>query len=263
MSECLESLLEDDDLEYDHLPRDYGKYRNRTQRVREFCNGLNASFAKFIDDVIDKFDEKMVDRAVLAMVAKIRLDQIRLQKAVGSAFDDIKRCADYHGLFKPDDKDNPTKRVLSICKHKQAAFVLKWFIHFLPACVPPEVNERLEQYRQDWAAKSKNTSQAITEETDPNLVAAIDLLRHISQINEIFIFETVFVEIMGLPRKYVDLFQAHELRDLIYVFTFRASRWQGVDLSLLFHWIQEALTGRERENLRAEADIYLFGKKTG
>lgn len=220
-----------DQIDYDEYTRDYGDYTESS--IKKFIRMFICLLGRHREDMSVTY--KQIDE--MELVKGVYIDVARLQRVIVSAFDDIKRCADYHKLFEADDVSKIL--TISICEHKIAGFFTKWFMTFSPIIVPPDTMKAFERLCDKFEA----------EPDDERKKNVFQLRKWLNHINEYFIFWVAFVTIMKIPMQYISFLGREERRDLLYLLTFRTGRLQGVDLSLIFHWVQQALSERPSKSV--------------
>jgi|GEM_PF-4423850 len=213
--------------------RKYGEFYESPKNITTFNSNITDLFYNYFLKNHCKTYGKHIPKtigAVPKVFLTIYIDKPQLTKVAVSAFHDIQRCANYHNLF-----DKGTGEI-SICPHKKAGYIAKWFVAFSPIIVPE--NELYDIESQLVSARNAGNS---------DLVKIFEGLYHtIYYINEMFILRTVFTTYMGLSSKALNHITADEMMNLVKMMSYRSGRLQGVDLAMIFHWMQETLRERSK-----------------
>jgi len=187
-----------------------------------------AHFSKHHKALMKDLGESLpINEAQLESWTKmIGIDVGRLQEAVQSALEDMKRCVDFHKLY-----DKNTK-VIDACHHKACAFFIKWFMCFRPI-------------HADGVLRELNVIMSKAGTSIPSNIAEAYL--EIFNINEFFIFQTSIRSFLTMPFEHIAFMRPIEKRDILYALKYRIGRMQGVDLSMMLHWMQETLYYRSTD----------------
>lgn len=237
------------------LPKNYKPFESTDiSCVRDFLNDFVLCFSTHCANIPLAFVKEGIPSSIIEKIFQrdnIYLDNIRLEKAIVAAFDDIKRCADFHNLF-AENKDG-TEQQICIEEAKKAGFFTRWFMIYTPIVVKPETIGEMDDYIKflyDQFGNGEDQSSALGK-----IKLAYRLRDLLAKYNEEFILDWVFLIVMSTKFGLNRLLAGTEIYELIYMMTYRSGRLHSEDLSQFFKLFHDLMKTRDYMAAVLDQDI--------